>query len=75
VAAAGAAGTVSVAERVFGITGNQATGATGSFNVFFWSLIDDTETANWILIDDNVATNWQNIDNVESADWTLIPTE
>jgi hypothetical protein len=64
VSGSGAVGSVSIGERLVAITGNQAMGNIGNFGVFYWSLIDDNESA-----------NWQNIDNVESAGWTLIPTE
>ena len=47
VSAAGAVGTMSVGARLVAITGSQAMGNVGSFGVFYWSLIDDSETANW----------------------------
>jgi hypothetical protein len=38
-------------------------GNVGSFGVFYWSLIDDSENA-----------NWQNISNTQTAGWTAIAT-
>jgi hypothetical protein len=38
---------MSVGARLIAITGSQAMGNIGSFGVFYWSLIDDSETANW----------------------------
>ena len=64
VQANGAAGTVSVGDRLVAITGCATMGSVGNVGVFYWSLIDDNESA-----------NWQNIDTTESADWQLITTE
>ena len=63
VSAAGAVGTMSIGARLVAITGNQAMGNVGSFGVFYWSLIDDSENA-----------NWQNINNAQSSGWTVIST-
>ena len=50
VSASGAVGTVSVGERLVAITGSQAMGRVGSPGVFYWSLIDDNQSANWTLV-------------------------
>jgi hypothetical protein len=46
VSASGAVGNV-IGQRLVAVTGSQAMGNIGSFGVFYWSLIDDSETANW----------------------------
>ena len=46
VSATGAVGDV-VGQRLVAVTGSQAMGNVGSFGKFYWSLIDDSETANW----------------------------
>ena len=50
VSAAGTAGTMSVGARLVAITGSQAMGNVGSFGVFYWSLIDNSENADWQII-------------------------
>ena len=40
-------GTMSMGQRLVAVTGSQAMGNIGNFGKFYWSLIDDSETANW----------------------------
>ena len=83
VSAAGAAGSVSMGQRLVAITGCQAMGQVGNVGVFYWSLIDDSETANWqniddsqtpgwATLDDSQSANWQNVGNAQSPSWGLI---
>ena len=63
VAARGAVGSVGLSKTV-ALTGVSARGAVGGFNVLYWTLIDDNQTA-----------NWQNINNSQVSDWELVKTE
>jgi len=47
VVATGAVGSVSMGARTVALTGVVASGLVGNLNVRYWSLIDDSESANW----------------------------
>jgi hypothetical protein len=47
--------------RTIALTGVGATGQVGTFDEFYWTTIDDSQTPNWALIDDSETPNWQNV--------------
>jgi hypothetical protein len=60
----GAVGTVSMTGRGATLTGNVASGSLGTMGVFYWSLIDDSETA-----------NWQNVNTAQTPGWSVLNTQ
>ena len=70
----GAVGSVT-SQKLVAITGCQAMGAVGNVGVFYWSLIDDNETANWQNISNAQTPTWGVVNTAESAEWDLITTE
>jgi hypothetical protein len=47
VVATGAVGTITMGERFIALSGVSARGQVGTFDEFYWTTIDDSETPNW----------------------------
>ena len=75
VTAAARVGSIAVGDVLVAITGCRAMGQVGTFGYFYWSLVDDSETANWQNIDSTTAPSWSTLDTEESASWELLPTD
>jgi hypothetical protein len=74
VEATGSVGTISMGNRTVALTGVSASGQLGSFGVFYWSLIDDSENANWQNITNTESAGWALVDTTEDSGWELIET-
>jgi hypothetical protein len=62
VTASGATGTVGLTKSI-ALTGVSASGTVGNVAVFYWKLIDDSQSA-----------TWQNVDTAQAATWALVDT-
>jgi hypothetical protein len=65
----GYVGSISASSRTVALTGVSANSRVGDIRVFYWTLIDDSETPNWALVNDSETPNWQNVNNSQTPDW------